>query len=274
MLVVSRKQDQSVVFPALGIRVEILKMTGKTVRVGVQAPDDVQILRGELAGTARPVKDDRSPNQAHANPCRVPVGMLSHELRNRLNQASLAMNLTQKQLAAGRVQDAEATLAIAIQAFADVNQAMASPGSDKVPVGHPGATAAIEAFDDVSPRPQRKRALIVEDDANERVLLASYLRASGYEIDTAEDGQAALEYLADHKPDAVVIDMEMPRVDGRQCVQEIRSDYHFDDVKLFVVSGREQNKSQIATGDRGVQRWFQKPICPEELVSELASSLN
>ncbi|MGB7325455.1 MAG: response regulator, partial [Rubripirellula sp.] len=77
-----------------------------------------------------------------------------------------------------------------------------------------------------------------------------------------------------NKPDAVVMDMEMPRLNGSDCVKEIRSDYQFDDMKLFVVSGMEQRAMNVPSGDRGVQRWFQKPISPEELVDELASSLN
>ena len=48
MLVVSRKENQSIVFPALGISVNIVRAGGKTVRVGVDAPKDVRILRGEL----------------------------------------------------------------------------------------------------------------------------------------------------------------------------------------------------------------------------------
>ncbi len=48
MLVVSRKQNESIVFPGLGISVEIVRVAGKTVRVGIQAPDEVKILRGEL----------------------------------------------------------------------------------------------------------------------------------------------------------------------------------------------------------------------------------
>jgi DNA-binding response OmpR family regulator len=124
------------------------------------------------------------------------------------------------------------------------------------------------------PKTARKRALLVEDDPNERALLAAYLRASGYDVDTACDGQEALEYLAQQKPDAVVMDMEMPRLGGRAVVQKIRADDSLSDVKVFVVSGMEQLHMQIPTGDRGVERWFQKPLCPEELVNELVASLN
>ena len=257
MLVVSRKQNQSVVFPSLGIRVEILRLAGKTVRIGVEAPDEIQILRGELSGA--------DLSDADAVDSRKSTSKEQHELRNRLNKANLAMQLLRKQLAEDKVTDAEESLAIALEAFDQMERAVAAQG-----------TARPKPFCDESRLDQgnRKRALLVEDDPNERTLLASYLRASGYEVDTAEDGQAALEYLADHKPDAVVMDMEMPRLNGSECVKEIRNDYQFDDMKLFVVSGMEQKAMKVPTGDRGVQRWFTKPLCPEDLVNELDTSLN
>ena len=82
-----------------------------------------------------------------------------------------------------------------------------------------------------------------------------------------------MDYLSSHKPDAVVMDMEMPRLNGRDTIEEIRRDEQFDDMKVFVVSGMEQKAMNVASGDRGVQRWFQKPLRPEDLVKEL-SALN
>ena len=255
MLVVSRKQNQSVVFPALGIRVEILRVAGKTVRVGVDAPDEIQILRGELPQSTRSVAESKSASKKE-----------NHELRNRLNKANLAMKLLQKQLAAGSLDDAEESLELALKTFDEIERT----ASTEVTVG---ALPGFAETDSNSGKTQ-KRALLVEDDPNERMLLAAYLRASGYEVDTAEDGRAALEYLAQHKPDAVVMDMEMPRLSGSECVKVIRSDYQFDDMKLFVVSGMEQGAMNVLSGDRGVQRWFQKPLSPEDLVNALESCLN
>jgi carbon storage regulator CsrA len=255
MLVVSRKQNQSVVFPTLGIRVEILKAAGKTIRVGIEAPDDIQILRGELIGL-----------DSVAYGASESTAQQKHALRNSLNKANLALTLLQKQLAAGKIDDAEESLRFALETFNELEKSACSTSEGVATVRFSEPSSMVAG--------KRKKALLVEDDANERMLLAAYLRASGYEVDTAEDGQAALEYLSHNKPDAVVMDMEMPRLNGIECVKEIRSDYRFDDMKLFVVSGMEQRATKVGSGQRGVQRWFQKPLCPDELVDELASSLN
>lgn len=259
MLVVSRKQNQSIVFPSLGISVEILRVSGKTVSVGVQAPDDVRILRGEIAANA---EQELAPTPGE----RALTEKKHHDFKNRLNQVSLAISLAQKQLANGAADDAAKSLANALDTLQQWEQEDARRRN--VPPGvsfEPGAMV---------PGKPRKKALLVEDDPNERRLLASYLHASGYDVETAEDGHVALERLAKQKPDAVVMDMEMPRLHGRDCVRQIRSDRQFDDLKLFVVSGMDRERMQVPLGDRGVQRWFSKPLQPEELVFELANSLN
>lgn len=257
MLVVSRKENQAVVFPALGISVKIQRIGGKAVSVGVEAPRNVRVLRGELM--------DQEEVQSAAKSVELDA-KARHQLRNQLNKANLALQLISKQLSAGLIDDAEESLSLALSNLTDLDRGV----SGNVAGFH---LPKIEAPPE-PPQTSRKRALLVEDDPNERALLAAYLRASGYDVDTACDGQEALEYLAQQKPDAVVMDMEMPRLGGRAVVQKIREDDSLSDVKVFVVSGMEQLHLQIPTGDRGVERWFQKPLCPEDLVNELVASLN
>lgn len=268
MLVVSRKENQSVVFPTLGITVEILRVAGKAVRVGVRAPDEIRVLRGELVDSESATAAPRSTADS------VDVSAKAmHDLRNRLNKAQLAMTLLEKQLATGRMADAEASLALALKTFDEMERAAGSAAVAQAGAGFEVTAMKDKAVPADGQSKPKKRALLVEDDPNERMLLASYLRASGYEVDTAEDGQAALDYLSTRKPDAVVMDMEMPRLNGRDAIQEIRSDEQFDDMKVFVVSGMAQKTMNVPSGDRGVQRWFQKPLRPEDLVDEL-SGLN
>jgi carbon storage regulator CsrA len=254
MLVLSRKANQTVVFPSLGISVEIVNIAGKTVSIGVRAPHDIRVLRGELVPPESVLSSADSDHKRQ------------HELRNRLNKANLALKLLQKQLQRGQTESAEESLAIALRTLEELEMAVSG-----------GKRANLEPTS-IVPRLQnsqpRKRALLVEDDANERELLASYLRVCGYDVDAVEDGIAALEYLSTNKPDAVVMDMEMPRLNGSETVQAIRNDARFDDLKLFVVSGMEQKKMRMPVGKRGVQHWFQKPLQPEDLVNKLASSLN
>src|SRR5438270_6859720 len=102
MLVLSRRLGDKILFPDLEITVEILQANGKTVRVGIQAPPDVAVLRHELAGSA-----ERSlpPTRKSEN---------THRLRNRLNGVRLALFLLEQQLNAGMTDAASTTLSRAL----------------------------------------------------------------------------------------------------------------------------------------------------------------
>ena len=162
MLVLSRGRNDKVVFPHLGITVEILAIQGNKVGLGVDAPPEVVVLRHELLDAVR------------ARPSEEPPVKLFHELRNRLNAATLALHLSQKQLHAGmqrsRVDAGEG---------ADRRRLPQAPHLQRQPPVRPSS-------------PPLRRALLVEDNANESELLAGYLRLSGFEVETACDGCDAL----------------------------------------------------------------------------------
>jgi len=255
VLVLSRKLNQTIRFPNLGISIEILRVAGNTVRVGVDAPVGVLILRGELADEAT-ISSDRSAEAESQKNWR-------HEVRNKLNSANLALEVLQKLLDAGRVAEAEKTLKIAISSFAALDQIASSRISEPKVSKKPSV-----------PCVERRRALIVEDCANERELLAGYLRLCGYIVDVVEDGEAAMKYLAEHqRPDVVLLDMNMPRLDGPRTVEAIRSNPAYRGLKLFVVSGLDREAVKLSTGDRGIDRWFQKPLRPGLFVHALAEEL-
>ncbi len=245
MLVLSRRAADKVCFPNLGITVEVLRINGNTVRLGIDAPDDVKVLRHELATCYEP--------EARCSPLENNWGKLSHDMRNRLNTAMLALHLMQKQIDAGLVSEAETSLQKALRGFQAFDEEL----------GAANPHHAVET--DV-----QRRALLVEDDANERELLAGILQMSGFAVDTARDGLAAMGYLNKHQlPDVVLMDMRMPRLDGPKTVSAIRRTPNYSDVKLFAVSATDPRELGVSTGPRGIDRWFSKPLNPSSLVVEL-----
>ena len=117
-------------------------------------------------------------------------------------------------------------------------------------------------------------ALVVEDDDNERELLAGCLRVSGFDVDTAADGLQAMVRLTEKAPDVVLLDMRMPRFDGRRTISAIRSNPEYRDLKLFAVSGTRPEEMNITVGPTGVNRWFQKPLNPKALIDALRDELH
>lgn len=250
MLVLSRKEKQRVVFPNLGISVEILRVAGQTVRVGIEAPHDVQILRAELVEEEMREKREQKQRDEAAE---------RHAYRNQLNSATMALSLLQKQLEFGQLEDADATLRQALAALTELNESSTkakSNGRIQQPSNGP-------------------LALVVEDNDNERELMAGFLRLSGYKVDTVEDGLAAIDYLTEREtPDVVLIDINMPRMDGETAVKVIRENPRHQNLKLFAVTGTDRSSVDIEIGRKGVDRWFTKPLKPTEFVHALKAELS
>jgi carbon storage regulator CsrA len=248
MLVLSRRPSEKVVFPSLGIAVEILRVSGRAVTIGVDAPRNVRILRDELSAhgpEVPPAGDD-------------PSRELRHALRNRLHAANLALHLARRQLQIGRTTDAESTLEKALGELGKLDRVVSQSG-DKSPAHANG---------------DQRRALVVEDDVNECQLLAGYLRMSGYVVDTVGNGQEALRFLAEQRqPDVVLLDMRMPLLDGPTTVSSIRQHPEFKNLKLFAVSGTPREELAVGLGPGGVDRWFSKPLDPAELVDAMNHDL-
>jgi carbon storage regulator CsrA len=240
MLVLSRKENEKVLFPNLGIAFEILRIGGGKVRLGIQAPGDVSVVRDEIASEDQIAEFARRVQERtrHAN----------HELRNRLHSAVLGLAVVQQQLLAARADDAEQTVARLLDAVQGIDQEL-------------GAAPQVAAA------AARRRALVVEDNHNERRLLASYLALSGFEVESVDDGVQALDYLASHEPpDAVVLDMHLPRLGGEQAVSVMRSDPRFRGLRVYAVSGMSRHDVRVPVGPDGVNQWFTKPLDPRQLV--------
>lgn len=249
MLVFSRRKNQKFHFPSLNISIEILRISGNTVRVGIDAPKEFRVFRDEVA-------EKLSARGEQLSAPKEPS--LTHELRNRLNVASVALHLLEKQLEFGWTAEAQETLEKALAEFANLDRELA---------GKPRPVLS-EA------QPDRPHALLVDDNANESELLAAFLRSSGYRVDTAYDGFDALDYLSTHrKPDVVLLDMLMPRCDGPTTISAIRENPAYQDLKVFAVSGTNPDGFGIDTGPGGVDRWFTKPLNPQTLVLEMNRAL-
>lgn len=255
MLVLSRGVDEKVVFPNLGITVQILRIAGNKVRVGVEAPSNVRVLREEIAEPADLKRLAQSlanpPTELNSRPLK-----LSHDVRNRLNTAGLALHLAQKQMEAGMATQAEGTIQRALEAFQTLEETL---------------------IPQVKCRPEapHRRALVVEDNANESALLAGYLQMSGFDVDTVGDGVEAMQYLSQHaRPDVILLDMRMPRLGGPETVTSIRCKPELRGLKLFAVSGTDRKQAGVSVGPSGVDHWFCKPINPQQLVEEIDRRLS
>jgi carbon storage regulator CsrA len=260
MLVLSRRLNEKIVFPSIKASVQIVGLKSGHVRLGIDAPTDVVILRQEVQDRASDWGE--RPESALA-PGEARLRRVVELVGTRLNLAARALALLERQLQAGQSDEARATLAELTDDLGSLRDRVATN------VCRPLVRSTVRPC----------KALLVEDDQNERELLASFLRMAGVDVDTAGDGSDALDYLsARGRPDVLLLDMGLPRVDGPSAVRAIRRNPAYAGLKIFAVSGHTPDEYDIVTGPAGIDRWFHKPLDPtillQDLNQELAASRN
>jgi carbon storage regulator CsrA len=261
MLVLSRGQNDRVVFPTLGISVEIIRVAGKKVRLGIEAPQEIPVHRHEVCERIQAKAEaGEEDGQVIAYPAakKSLMAQLNHDTRNRLNAAALGLHLLHRKLENGDLTDAESTIFNIFNELKGIETLLEGPAK---------SPAAPEAE-------VHHRALVVEDNDNERELLAGFLRVSGFDVDTAADGLQAMVRLTQKAPDVVLLDMRMPRFDGRKTVAAIRNNPDYRGLKLFAVSGTKPEEMNVSLGPNGVDRWFTKPLDPKTLIDALHDELH
>jgi carbon storage regulator CsrA len=252
MLVLSRKLNEKIFFPGTDTVVQVLGVRGSVVRIGVQAPPEVAVFREEL--WQRDCRGQATGTLLADSTARARLREINHLLRNRLNATTIGLALLRQQVQMGLHRHANATLDRLEQEFATLRQ----------------ETERI-ADQVVSPPPARAcRALVVEDDGNERELLAGFLRLAGLDVATAGDGADALDYLRCRgRPDVLLLDMMMPRCDGPTTVRTIRHNPDYAGMKIYAVSGHTPEHFGLDEKESGIDRWFRKPVDPQALLLDL-----
>ena len=114
------------------------------------------------------------------------------------------------------------------------------------------------------------RILIVEDEPALLRALQINLRARGYEVTTSVAGQDALVEAARRPPDAVLLDLGLPDLDGTEVIRELRG---WSAVPVIVLSGRAGSDDKIGALDAGADDYVTKPFAMEELMARLRAAL-
>ncbi|MGI5350380.1 response regulator [Streptomyces sp. CA-250714] len=114
------------------------------------------------------------------------------------------------------------------------------------------------------------RVLVVEDDAQLVRALVLSLRARKYGADAAPDGATALRLAVTHRPDAILLDLGLPDMDGVDVVRGLRG---WTQAPIIVVSARHGTQDKIAAFDAGADDFLTKPFSMEELLARLRAAV-
>jgi two-component system KDP operon response regulator KdpE len=114
------------------------------------------------------------------------------------------------------------------------------------------------------------RVLVVDDEPQILRALGINLRARGYQVDLAPDGEHALTLAASHHPDVVILDLGLPGIDGVEVIRGLRG---WSTVPIVVLSVRDGERDKVAALDAGADDYVTKPFGMDELLARLRAAL-
>jgi DNA-binding response OmpR family regulator len=117
----------------------------------------------------------------------------------------------------------------------------------------------------------RPRVLLVDDETAITDRLGPFLSRAGFEVNIATDGEAALDEVASYAPDLIVLDVLMPRIDGREVLRQLRSQDDWTPVILLTQVGGSDERTMALL--EGADDYLNKPFDSNELVARIRSVL-
>jgi two-component system, OmpR family, KDP operon response regulator KdpE len=118
--------------------------------------------------------------------------------------------------------------------------------------------------------PKKTRVLVVDDEPKIRMFIRANLEARGYEVHLAQDGIEAVETAARIDPDVVVLDVNMPRMNGIEACRRIRE---WADMPIIILSVRDEEADKVRALDEGADDYVTKPFGIEELLARIRVAL-
>ena len=146
-----------------------------------------------------------------------------------------------------------------------------TPDVPKITVVTPGARRQSNSFSILPPVQDRPRVLVVDDEKFIRDILADFLGMEGYEVRTAEDGQAALQEMSRGAYDVVISDLKMPKMGGIELLDEIAK--RTPNVLTVIMTGFGTVETAIDAMKRGAYDYVLKPFKVEEVVHIIQRAL-
>jgi DNA-binding response OmpR family regulator len=114
------------------------------------------------------------------------------------------------------------------------------------------------------------RVLVVDDDPSIRAMLEYALYFEDFEVESAPDGETALEMLKTTQPDVILLDVMMPRIDGLEVARRIREDAALAHIPVIMLSAMTQDSDIMAGWVAGASSYLTKPVDVDMLVSEIS----
>lgn len=112
----------------------------------------------------------------------------------------------------------------------------------------------------------QKKILIMEDEPDALMMLSMALKSAGYVVFGAPDGEEGLKIFREEKPDMVILDVVMPRMDGWEVLQRIKAGLKSKRVPVIMLTGKSEDEDKIKGYDHGADFYVTKPYSIQKLL--------
>jgi DNA-binding response OmpR family regulator len=119
----------------------------------------------------------------------------------------------------------------------------------------------------------RARVLVVDDEADLIRILEFGLKSMGYAVETASDGQEGLKKARELKPDIILLDLMLPKLDGYKVCRLLKFDERYKSIPIIILSARTQEGDQSLAMEMGANRFITKPYEFSEIVAQMEALL-
>jgi len=118
-----------------------------------------------------------------------------------------------------------------------------------------------------------KRILVVEDQADNRQIIRDVLAPTDYEITEAENGVEALAAIAKQRPDLILMDIQLPHMDGYEATRRIKADPELNSIPIIAVTSYALSGDDGKAHAAGCDAYVTKPYSPRELLAKIRQYL-
>ena len=115
-----------------------------------------------------------------------------------------------------------------------------------------------------------QRVLVVDDEPRILEVVQKYLVREGFQVETARDGEAALAAFSRHKPDLIVLDLMLPKIDGLEVFRRLRAD---SAIPVIMLTAKGEESDRVVGLELGADDYITKPFSPRELVARVKAVL-
>jgi signal transduction histidine kinase/two-component SAPR family response regulator len=165
-----------------------------------------------------------------------------------------------------------------VQAYVDEALGWLDDAGSEPQAGAPGQASGQNSAQTgifaLAQRNSGQRVLLVEDNADMRTYLQKLLQTAGFDVMTAGDGEQALGMAALQRPDLILSDIMMPKVDGLQLLGFLRADSRLRDIPVLLLSARAGEEAKVEGLAAGANDYLTKPFSARELIARVRANLD